>query len=87
MASRVERRIYEYGSIRVMAHQCKRLGVPLAECAIRRLVKQGDIPAVHIGNKAVLSWENVVAFIKNGARSKPQESPQRMAMRATRFAG
>lgn len=76
MASRVERRIYEFGSIRVMARQCKRLGVPLAECAIRRLVKEGAIPAAYIGTKAVLTWENVTAFVKNGAYKRPPESSQ-----------
>ena len=73
MASRVERRIYEYGSIRVMARQCKRLGVPLAECAIRRLVKEGAIPAIYIGTKAILNWENILDFVKNGGNKKPPE--------------
>lgn len=78
MASRSgARRGEEYGSIRVMARRCKREGVPLAECAIRRLVKEGAIPAIYIGNKAILSWGNVIGIVKNGMTIKPQEpAPQ-----------
>ena len=77
MASRAgQRRGEDFGSIRVMARRCKREGIPLAECAIRRLGKEGAIPAVHIGNKAVLSWENIMGFVKNDlTRQQPQAQP------------
>lgn len=70
------RRGEEYGSIRVMARRCKREGIPLAECAIRRLVKQGTIPALYIGTKAVLHWPNVIGAVRNAAESKLPQPPQ-----------
>lgn len=81
MSSRVVRRIVEYGSIATMARQCKREGIPLTECAIRRLVKEGAIPASYIGNKAILYWGNILAFVKNGTGNKSQLTLQNGTIR------
>lgn len=41
-------------------------GIPLPETALRRWVKNGEIPAVYAGKKALLYWPNVVRFVCGG---------------------
>jgi len=53
-------------SINATAQRCKQEGISLSETALRRLVKCGDIPAVFIGNKALILWDNVLRLIALG---------------------
>ncbi len=53
-------------SIHDTAVRCRVEGIPLSETALRRLVKAGEIPAVKIGNKALLYWPNVTRFVEAG---------------------
>lgn len=41
-------------------------GIPLPETALRRWVKNGEIPVVYAGKKALLYWPNVVRFVCGG---------------------
>lgn len=41
-------------------------GIPLPETALRRWVKNGEIPAVYAGRKCLLFWPNVVRFVCGG---------------------
>ena len=41
-------------------------GIPWPETALRRWVKNGEIPAVYAGKKALLYWPNVVRFVCGG---------------------
>ena len=43
-------------AIRETVRRAKAEGIPIAESALRRWVKNGDIYAVHAGNKALLYW-------------------------------
>ena len=56
----------DLASIQTTAQRCKQEGIPLSETALRRFVKCGDIPAVWIGNKALVLWGNVLRFIERG---------------------
>lgn len=56
-------------SIALTAQRCKQEGIPLSETALRRLVKCGQIPAVVIGSKSLLLWDNVLKLIERGNSS------------------
>lgn len=53
-------------SIAKTAERCKAEGIPLSEKAIRRFVKDGSLPAVQTGKKALVYFPNVKEFIKQG---------------------
>ena len=61
------KQVYNLASIRQTALRCKNEGIPLAEKAIRKFIKNGKIPAVMSGNKALILWENVLNFVKKGS--------------------
>lgn len=65
----------EFGSIRVMGRRCFYEGLPLRECSLRKLVKEGTIPARYVGNKALLNWADIMDFMRSGASKQPQPSP------------
>ena len=58
-------------SIHATALRCQKEGVGLSECAIRRLVKSGDIPSVQIGSKALVHWDNLLVFVEQGNSAAP----------------
>ena len=59
-------------SIAKTAERCRVEGIPLAEKAIRRLVKAGDIPAIQTGKKALIFFPNVRRFVEQGNTAKPE---------------
>lgn len=65
----------DLASIHATAERCKAEGVPLAECAIRRLVKTGGIPSVWTGRRALVYWPNVLRFIERGNGPEPPQEP------------
>lgn len=67
--------MFELASIHDTAQRCADEKIPLAECAIRRLVREGTIPATIIGNKAMVYWPNLLRFIENGNNVTPEEPP------------
>lgn len=42
-------------------------GLPIAEYALRRFVKTGEIPSLKCGRKFLLYYPNVVRFLTQGA--------------------
>lgn len=56
-------------TIRKTVERCRDEGIPLPEKALRRLVKNGDIPAIKSGNKSLLYFPNVLKFIECGNNS------------------
>lgn len=38
-------------------------GLPIAECALRRWIKDGTLRATYAGKKALLYWPNVVKLL------------------------
>lgn len=56
----------DLASIHKTAQRCKAEGIPLAEKALRRFVKTGELPAVQTGTKALLLWDNVREFVRKG---------------------
>lgn len=59
-------------SIHETAQRCRHEGIPLAESAIRRFVKDGSLPAVQTGRRALVYWPNVIEFVKNGNNQQTQ---------------
>lgn len=41
------------------------LGIP--ETALRRWVKEGAVPAVYVGNKALVYWPSLMEFLRGKA--------------------
>lgn len=58
-------------SIHQTAERCKAEGIPLPEKAIRRFVRDGSLPAIQTGKKALIYFPNVVEFIKQGTSAEP----------------
>ena len=58
-------------SIHQTAERCKAEGIPLPEKAIRRFVKDGSLPAIQTGAKALIYFPNVIHFIKQGTPLEP----------------
>lgn len=56
----------DLASIHATAERCKAENIPLPESALRRFVKNGDIPAILSGNRALLHWSNVLLFVQQG---------------------
>ena len=57
-------------SIHQTAERCKAEGIPLPEKAIRRFVRDGSLPAIHTGTKALIYFPNVIDFIKQGTAAE-----------------
>ncbi len=51
-------------TIREAVKRARAEGMPVAECALRRWIRQGDIPHRMAGNKTLIYWPNVVAYLK-----------------------
>lgn len=60
-------------SIAKTAERCKAEGIPLAEKALRRFVKDGDIPSIQTGKKVLLFFPNVRRFVETGNETKDPE--------------
>lgn len=52
------------GTIRRIHQQLLRNGYFVGECALRKWIKQGTLPAVYAGNKALISYDNVVVILE-----------------------
>jgi predicted site-specific integrase-resolvase len=51
--------ICEIGTIRAIHQRLLSEGIQISEYALRIWVKQGKLPAVYTGNKALISYNNV----------------------------
>lgn len=59
-------------SIAKTAERCRIEGIPLSQKTIRRFVKDGTLPAIQTGKKALLYFPNVRKFVADG-NGRPQE--------------
>ncbi len=59
----------KFGSIREIHHRLKEEGYSVSEYFLRQLVKCKKIPAVYIGTKAMISYEQVVQFLESAPLS------------------
>ncbi len=51
------------GTIRQIHQQLLKNGYLVSECALRRWVKQGLLPAAYSGTKALISYDRVVELL------------------------
>lgn len=54
----------DMGTIRQTVERLKTDGLPLSEYALRVLVKRGAIPVRYAGQKALIFYPNVLAYLK-----------------------
>ena len=65
----------QVGTIRQIHRRLNDEGFLVSECTLRQWVKTGVLPAVFAGNKALISFSNVLDILNNKA-SNPAEHPQ-----------
>jgi predicted site-specific integrase-resolvase len=53
----------EMATINQTLARAKAEGLGIPETALRRWVKNGDVPAVYAGNKALIYWPALMAFL------------------------
>lgn len=65
--------ISDIGTVPQHAKRAKAEGIPISEFTIRKLIKQGIIPARYIGKKAVFSYAALIAYLscEDGADNAP----------------
>lgn len=63
----------DIGTVPQHTKRAKSEGIPISEYTIRRLIKQGIIPARYIGNKPVFSYTALLRYLscEDGADNKP----------------
>lgn len=54
----------DMGTIHQTAERLKSVGLPLSEYTLRLMVKRGVIPVRYAGNKALIYFPNVLAYLK-----------------------
>jgi len=56
--------VCQVGTIREIHRRLVQEGYQISECALRRWVKQGFLPAVYSGTKALISYDRVLEVLK-----------------------
>ena len=56
--------VCQVGTIREVHHRLMQEGYRVSECALRRWVKEGKLPAIHTGNKALISYNKVLEILE-----------------------
>ncbi|MBR2132560.1 MAG: hypothetical protein IJ955_08535 [Oscillospiraceae bacterium] len=54
---------YKVGTIRQIHRRLVQEGYGVSEYALRQWVKMGELPAVYAGNKALISYDNVLTLL------------------------
>ena len=54
---------YDIMTINEAVRRSKTEGIPIAETALRRWVKDGTLPATYAGRKALVYWPNLVRLL------------------------
>lgn len=55
--------VCQVGTIREIHRRLMQEGYQVSECALRRWVKQGILPATYSGSKALISYERVIELL------------------------
>lgn len=63
--------IYKVGTIRQIHQQLLQNGYHVSECALRKWVKEGRLPAVYTGNKALISYSKVLKILEGFPSADP----------------
>ena len=66
----------QVGTIRQIHQRLYDEGYFISEYTLRQLVKTGILPAVFVGNKALISFANVIGILDNGLLSGSTVHPQ-----------
>ena len=53
-------------TIRQAVERARSEGMPVAECALRRWIKTGEIPTRRAGNKTLVFYPNLVRYLQCG---------------------
>ena len=53
-------------TVREAVQRAKSDGLPVAECALRRWIKTGEIPTRAAGNKRLIFYPNLVQYLQCG---------------------
>ena len=63
----------DIGTVPQHAKRAKSEGIPISECTLRRLIRQGIIPARYVGRKAVFSYTALLRYLQceDGADNQP----------------
>lgn len=56
--------VCQVGTIREIHRRLMQEGYRVSECALRRWIKEGKLPAVHTGNKALISYNKVLEILE-----------------------
>lgn len=64
----------QVGTIREIHHRLIQEGYRVSECALRKWVKEGVLPAVYAGNKALVAYDRVLEILV-GAPNAAQLTP------------
>lgn len=59
------------GTIRQVHGRLTQEGYQISECALRKWIKEGRLPAVYTGNKALISFEKVVELLEGVPSTVP----------------
>ncbi len=58
---------YKTNSIRQTVAALREDGIAISENALRRWVKEGQLPALYSGSRAYLWYPNVITFLQQGS--------------------
>lgn len=56
--------VCQVGTIREIHRRLTQEGYLVSECALRRWIKEGKLPAVHTGSKALISYSKVLEILE-----------------------
>lgn len=56
--------VCQVGTIREIHRRLVQEGYQVSECALRRWIKEGKLPAVRTGNKALISYNKVLEILE-----------------------
>ena len=61
----------DFGTIRVIRRRLVDEGYPISEYALRQWVKKGTLPAVYSGNRAFITYANVIKVLECATTAAP----------------
>lgn len=64
----------EVGSVRAIHKRLREEGYLVGQSTLRGWIKQGVLPAVHVGNKALVAYANVIDVLMVERRVAPVDS-------------
>lgn len=56
--------VCKVGTIRQVHQRLVQEGYQISECALRKWIKEGKLPAIYSGNKALISYDRVLEALE-----------------------